>query len=192
MIMDMPVIGYALTGSFCTFRKSIEQMQILLDHGYHVLPMMSFNAASIDTRFGKAEDFRRELHARTNRKVICTIEDAEPIGPQKLCDLLVVSPCTGNTLAKLANGITDTPVTLAVKAHLRNERPVVIAVSTNDALASAGKNIGALLNYKNIYFVPMKQDDCINKPRSVVADFIKIPETVEAALLGRQIQPVIS
>ncbi len=185
-------IGFAMCGSFCTFSQVIKEIQILKDIGYNIIPIMSAVSYETDTRFGRAEDFIKKIEGIAENKIIHTIPSAEPIGPKKLLDLLVVAPCTGNTLAKLANGITDTPVTLAVKAHLRNERPVVIAVSTNDALASAGKNIGALLNYKNIYFVPMKQDDCLNKPRSVVADFIKIPETVEAALLGRQIQPVIS
>ena len=189
--MDMPVIGYALTGSFCTFRKSIEQLQILLDHGYHVLPMMSFNAAFIDTRFGKAEDFRRELHARTNRKVICTIEDAEPIGPQKLCDLLVVSPCTGNTLGKLAAGIYDTPVTLAVKSQLRAERPVLLGVSTNDALSGSARSLGTLLPMRNVYFLPMAQDAPKGKPRSMVCLFERTKDAVEAALEGRQLTPIV-
>ena len=189
--MDMPVIGYALTGSFCTFRKSIEQMQILLDHGYHVLPMMSFNAVSIDTRFGKAEDFRRELHARTNRKVICTIADAEPVGPQKLCDLLVVSPCTGNTLGKLAAGIYDTPVTLAVKSQLRAERPVLLGVSTNDALSGSARSLGTLLPMRNVYFLPMAQDAPQGKPRSMVCLFERTKDAVEAALAGRQLTPIV-
>ena len=184
-------IGFAMCGSFCTFSQVIKQIQILKDIGYNIIPIMSFVSYETDTRFGKAKDFISEIENITGNSVIHTIPSAEPIGPKKMLDLLIVAPCTGNTLAKLANGITDTPVTLAVKAHLRNERPVVIAVSTNDALGAAGKNIGALMNYKNIYFVPMRQDDYKNKPKSVVADFTKIPEAVEKALSGQQIQPII-
>ena len=191
--MMQPVrLGIAMCGSFCTFSDVLAVLRALPRERYALVPILSEASFSTDTRFSPAAQVRAQLEQICGRQVVHTLAQAEPIGPKKLLDVLAVVPCTGNTLAKLANGITDTPVTLAVKAHLRNERPVVIAVSTNDALASAGKNIGALLNYKNIYFVPMKQDDCINKPRSVVADFIKIPETVEAALLGRQIQPVIS
>ncbi len=184
-------IGFAMCGSFCTFSQVIKQMQILKDIGYNIIPIMSFVSYETDTRFGKAADFNAEIKNITGNEIIHTIPTAEPIGPKKLLDLLLVAPCTGNTLAKLASGIADTPVTLAVKAHLRNERPVAVAVSTNDALGAAGKNIGTLMNYKNIYFVPMRQDDYKNKPKSIVADFSKIPETVEKALLGQQVQPVI-
>ena len=184
-------IGYALCGSFCTFSKSIEQLERLKGKGAVITPIMSFNAASLDTRFGTAEHFRTVLEETTGRKLICTIEDAEPIGPQKMFDVLAVCPCTGNTLAKLAAGIIDTPVTMAVKSHIRNDRPVVIAVSTNDALAGCAKNIGAILNYRNFYFVPFGQDDSAKKPRSLVADFNELPETILAALDGRQYQPLL-
>lgn len=184
-------VGFAMCGSFCTFSKVIPQMSVLKDLGYNVVPIMSLNAYSTDTRFGKAEDFIKKIEKITENEIIHTISSAEPIGPKKLLDILVVAPCTGNTIGKLANGITDTSVTLAVKAHLRNARPVVIAVSTNDALSSAAKNIGLLMNSKNVYFVPLGQDDCVKKPNSIVADFDKIPQTVKEALEGKQIQPVL-
>lgn len=188
----MTNVGFAMCGSFCTFKKAVEQLKVLKDEEYNVIPIMSETAYITDTRFGTAESFNREISEITHNKIIHTIKGAEPIGPKKLLDILIVSPCTGNTLAKLANGITDTPVTLAVKAHLRNQRPVVIAVSTNDALGTSAKNIGTLLNAKHIFFVPMRQDDYINKPNSIVADFKKIPETVKLALDGKQIQPIIT
>lgn len=188
----MTNIGFAMCGSFCTFKKAVEQIKVLKNDGFNVIPIMSDTAYKTDTRFGTAESFNKQITEITENPIIHTIPAAEPIGPKQLLDLLVVSPCTGNTLAKLANGITDTPVTLAVKAHLRNKRPVVIAVSTNDALGTAAKNIGLLLNAKHIYFVPMRQDDFVNKPCSVVANFDMIPETVKQALLGNQIQPIIT
>ncbi len=190
--MNGKTIGFALCGSFCTFKKVIPVMRSLTENGYSVVPVMSFNAFSLDTRFGKAEDFRREITQICGRDIISTLNAAEPIGPQKLLDALIIEPCTGNTLAKLASGIADTPVTLAAKSHLRNGRPLIIAVSTNDALAGAAKNIGALHNYRNVYFVPYSQDDSENKPTSVVARFEKTAETLEAALKGKQIQPVIN
>lgn len=186
--MSKITVGFAVCGSFCTFKKVIPQMQKLVDNGYRVLPIMSGIAYSTDTRFGKASDFIKEIENICGEKIIYTIKDAEPIGPKKLLDILVIAPCTGNTLGKLANGITDTSVTLATKAHLRNQRPVVIAVSTNDALGAAAKNIGLLMNCKNIYFVPMKQDDFMNKPNSIVADFEYIPDTVKS-VLADNIQP---
>lgn len=184
-------VGYALTGSFCTFEKSLAQMQFLKSENAEIIPIMSYNAYSLDTRFGKAEYFRRKIEEICGRDIISTITAAEPIGPQKLTDVLVVLPCTGNTLAKLANGIYDTPVTLAVKSHLRNQRPVVIGVSSNDSLSSTAKNIGALLNNKNYYFIPMRQDDPTKKPFSVVCDFSLVKETVEASLYGKQLQPML-
>lgn len=187
----MKTVGFALCGSFCTFDKALIQLEALCDSGYNVIPVMSPVAFSTDTRFGKAEEFINRIEQKTGNKIIHTIRDAEPIGPKKLLDALIVAPCTGNTLGKLANGITDTSVTLAVKAHLRNGKPVIIAVSTNDALGSSAKNIGLLMNMKNMYFVPMRQDDSVNKPNSIVADFSRIPETLEAALDGRQIQPIM-
>lgn len=184
-------VGYALTGSFCTFEKTLIEMKKLKETGYDIIPIMSFNAYSLDTRFGKAEDFRKEIEQICGREIIATITSAEPIGPKSLTDIMVVLPCTGNTLAKLANGIYDTPVTLAVKSHLRNQRPVVIGVSSNDSLTGAAKNIGTLLNNKHYYFVPMRQDDPDKKPFSVVCDFTKLKDTVEAALYGKQLQPIL-
>ena len=180
-----------MCGSFCTFSRSIEQIRRLVDMGADVTAIMSFNAASIDTRFGTAESFRKSIEEITGKAVIRTIEDAEPIGPRKMFDVLVICPCTGNTLAKLANSITDTPVTMAAKSHIRNSRPIVIAAATNDGLAGSAKNIGALLNIKEYFFVPFGQDDSAKKPRSLVADFNELPETIEAALKGLQFQPMI-
>ncbi len=184
-------VGYALTGSFCTFQKSLAEMKKLKAHGFDIIPIMSFNAYNLDTRFGKAEDFIKEIEQICGREIISTITAAEPIGPKKMTDIMVVLPCSGNTLAKLANGIYDTPVTLAVKSHLRNQRPVVIGVSSNDSLSATAKNIGVLLNNKHYYFVPMKQDDPIKKPFSVVCDFAGLEDTIEAALYGKQLQPIL-
>ncbi len=182
--------GFALCGSFCTFSKAIEQIESLILNGFDIYPIMSFNAYSTDTRFGKAKEHIQKIEDVCGRKIIATIADAEPIGPKKMLDILVIEPCTGNTIAKLANGIADTPVTLAVKAHLRNEKPILIAVSTNDALSAAATNIGRLLNNKNVFFVPMQQDDSKNKPRSVVADFSITQEAIFKAIKGEQIQPI--
>ncbi len=184
-------LGFALCGSFCTFGKIIPHIEALKNKGYDIVPIMSFNAYNTDTRFGTAESFIKKIEEITHREIIHTITSAEPIGPKKLIDALIIAPCTGNTLAKLAVGIADTPVTLAAKSTLRNANPVIIGISTNDALSGAAKNIGALQNYKNIYFVPYTQDDYINKPTSIVADFDRIEETVEAAMQCRQVQPVI-
>lgn len=185
-------IGFAMTGSFCTFKKTIEQVKVLVEQGADVLPIMSFNAAGIDTRFGRAVDFENQLENMTGHPVIKTIFEAEPIGPKDPLDAIVVAPCTGNTLGKLAQGITDTPVTMAVKASLRNEKPVVVAVSTNDGLGTSAKNIGTLLNAKHYYMVPFRQDDPVKKHNSLVADMTKIADTVQLALDGVQIQPVIT
>lgn len=184
-------IGYCLCGSFCTFEKSFSAAERLVGMGAQLIPVMSYNSAELSTRFGTNEHNIARFERITGRPVIKTIVDAEPIGPKKMCDIMVVAPCTANTLAKLALGITDTPVTMAVKSHLRNGLPVVVAVSTNDALAGCAKNIGALHNYRNYYFVPYRQDDTENKPNSIVADFELIPQTIELALMGRQIQPLI-
>ena len=154
-------------------------------------PIMSFNAYALDTRFGKAADHIARIEAACGRKIAASLTDAEPIGPKKLLDVLVIEPCTGNTLAKLAHGVADTPVTLAAKSHLRNGRPVVIAVSTNDALAGAAKNIGLLQNCKNVFFIPYRQDDSENKPTSAVADFTRTKEAVNDALQGKQLQPLM-
>lgn len=190
--MSKETVGFALCGSFCTFKKVIPQMKKLVDEGYKVIPIMSPTAYSTDTRFGKAEDFNKEIEEMCNEKIIYTISGAEPIGPKELLDVLVIAPCTGNTLGKLSNGISDTSVTLATKAHLRNQRPVIIAVSTNDALSTSARNIGTLMNSKHIYFVPMRQDDHINKPNSIVADFNYIPDTVKEVLETKtQPQPIL-
>lgn len=184
-------IGYCLTGSFCTFSKSFEALEKLVGKGYNVTPIMSENAYSTDTRFGNAVDIQNRLIEITGNSIIHTIEQAEPIGPKKMFDVLAVVPCTGNTLAKLANGITDTCVTMAVKSHLRNNRPVIIGVSTNDALGAAAKNIGALLNYKNYYFVPFGMDNCIAKPKSMVCDFEQVCTALESAAMGKEINKKI-
>ena len=190
--MSKETVGFALCGSFCTFKKVIPQMKKLVDEGYKVIPIMSPTAYSTDTRFGKAEDFNKEIEEMCNEKIIYTISGAEPIGPKELLDVLVIAPCTGNTLGKLSNGISDTSVTLATKAHLRNQRPVIIAVSTNDALGTSARNIGTLMNSKHVYFVPMRQDDHINKPNSIVADFNYIPDTVKEVLETKtQPQPIL-
>lgn len=189
--MNKLCIGFALCGSFCTFQKAKEQIRLLCNKGHCVIPVMSFNAYTTDTRFGTAAEHINEIEEITGKKIISTLTDAEPIGPRNLLDILVIEPCTGNTLAKLANGITDTPVTLAAKAHLRNNKPLLIAVSSNDALSSSASNIGRLLNNRNVYFVPMRQDDFVNKPRSVVADFSKTIDSVISAVNGIQLQPVL-
>lgn len=183
-------IGFALCGSYCTFSKVFPVMETLArDH--RVVPIFSENVQKTDTRFGDAAQFYRRAFELTGIEPICSIADAEPIGPKKLLDVLVIAPCTGNTLGKLSHGITDTTVTMAAKAHLRNGRPLVIAVSTNDGLAGAAENLGRLLARKNICFVPFGQDDPWKKPASLVADFSKIPETLDAALRGVQIQPML-
>lgn len=183
-------IGFALCGSFCTYNKVFPVMEQLAKE-HTVIPIFSQSACTVDSRFGMAEDFLRRAEELCGAVPICTVADAEPIGPKKLLDVLVVAPCTGNTLAKLANSIADTPVAMAVKSHLRNGRPVVIAVSTNDALAGAAENIGKLLGRKHYYFVPFGQDDPVNKPTSMVAHFDLIADSVAEAVKGRQIQPIL-
>lgn len=189
--MTPPIrIGFALTGSFCTFASVLPIVETLVSRGCEVTPILSNNAATLDTRFGSADMWRSRLHHATGREAIDSIPAAEPIGPKKMFDILVVAPCTGNTLAKLAHGITDTPVTMAVKSHLRGEKPVVLAVSTNDALSGSAANLGTLLNRKHYYFVPLRQDAPFAKPRSLVADMDRIPQTIGAALENRQLQPI--
>ncbi len=183
-------IGFALTGSFCTFDKVIRELEKLTEM-YDVTPIMSPAAFSTDTRFGSAESFREKVSRICNKEIITTISQAEPIGPKKLFDALIIAPCTGNTIAKLASSITDTSVTMAAKAHLRNERPLIIAPSTNDGLGANAKNLGLLLNTKNIYFVPFGQDDPIKKHKSLVSDFTQMLPTIEEALNERQIQPIL-
>lgn len=184
-------IGFAMCGSFCTFKRAIVELEKLAETGADITPIMSTVSAVTDTRFGTAEFFRNKVEEITGKKIITTIKEAEPIGPKNLLDILVVLPCTGNTLAKIASGIADTSVTMAVKAHLRNQKPVLIAVSTNDGLGTAAKNIAVLMNTKNMFFIPFSQDDYIKKPNSLVAVFEYLIPSVEAALEGRQIQPVI-
>ncbi len=183
-------LGFAMCGSFCTFKLVLKELERLAKD-YDITPIMSQGAAFTDTRFGKAEDFRRRVAEICGREPITTIADAEPIGPCALLDVLVIEPCTGNTLGKLANGITDTPVTMAAKAHLRNGRPLVLAVSTNDALGASARNIGTLMNAKNIFFVPMRQDSPRGKPASLVADFSETAAAIKSALEGRQTQPLL-
>ncbi len=187
----MKTVGFAVCGSFCTFKEIFEEIRKLKSIGYNIVPIMSENSFSLDTRFGKAEHWIKEFKEIACNEIIHTIPQAEPIGPKKLLDALIIAPCTGNTLAKLATGVTDTCVTLAAKAHLRNARPLLLAPSTNDALANAAKNIGALLNYKNIFFVPYGQDSYKGKPNSMVADFTLIPDALEASFEGKQLQPVV-
>ena len=190
MLNDLK-IGIGMCGSYCTFARSFETIEKLCEK-YDVTPIMSEKARSTDTRFGKASDHRERFLAMTGKDfIVDTIALAEPIGPKGLLDILIILPCTGNTIAKLANGVTDTSVTMAAKGHLRNERPVVIAVSTNDGLGASAKNIGELMNRKNIYFVPFRQDDPVKKPRSLVADFTLTEAAMLAALDGRQLQPMI-
>ncbi len=184
-------IGFALTGSYCTFNKVMEQVEMLANIGANIIPIMSHNAATVDTRFGRAADFVSMFEACAGSRVITTIKDAEPIGPKALLDLLIIAPATGNTIGKIAGGITDTSVTMAAKAHLRNERPLVIAVSTNDGLGASAKNLGLLANTKNIYLVPYGQDEPYKKSKSLVAHMDMIIPTAKLALDGIQIQPVL-
>lgn len=189
--MRTETLGFALCGSFCTFEPVLAALARLARDYETVQPILSENAAQIDSRFGAAEEFRRRIEAICRCPVWDSLGQVEPIGPKKLLDLLIVAPCTGNSLAKLAAGIADTPVTLACKAHLRNGRPVVLALSTNDGLAANARSIGTLLDRKHFYFVPFGQDDPQKKPASLVADMAQLPETVAAALSGRQLQPLL-
>ncbi len=184
-------IGFILTGSFCTFQKVIPKMKEIKKLGAKIIPIMSFNSYNLDTKFGKAKDFIEEIEEITEKKIIHTIQDAEPIGPKKMTDIMIIAPCSGNTMAKLACDIIDTPATMAAKSHLRNNRPLVIAASTNNGLSGNAENIGKLLNRKNYYFVPFKQDNPITKPRSIVFDSEYIIKTLEYALEGEQISPIL-
>ena len=188
--MKKATIGFAMCGSFCTFSKAFLQMQRLVDSGYKVIPIMSQNAYSTDTRFGRAEEMVKKAEEITGERVLHTAVQTEPLGPKEMCDLLIIAPCTGNTLAKLSLGVTDTSVTMAAKSHLRILRPVLLCVATNDALGASAQNIGRLMNTKNIFFVPMKQDDYVKKPNSLVADFDKLPICAEYALRYEQYMPV--
>lgn len=184
------MIGFAMCGSYCTHRRAVEQLKLLLNAGWDVQPIMSENVYSTDTYFGKCEDLKREVSALCGRSIIHSIVDAEPLGPKISLDALLLCPCTGNTLAKIAAGITDTAVTMASKAHLRSDRPLILALASNDALSANLKNIGTLLTRKCVYFVPMKQDDPEKKPHSLVADFSLLLPTLEAARQGRQYQKI--
>lgn len=185
------MIGYAMCGSFCTLQRSIKQLEKLISQGYDVLPIMSEMTYSTDTRFGRCEEIRKKVEDLCGRKIIHTIPEAEPLGPSVRLDAMVVSPCTGNTLAKLAHGITDTAVCMAVKAHLRNDRPVVIALASNDALAAGLSNIATMMARKNIYFVPLGQDDPREKPNSLVCDFDRLSETLDNAMRGKRIDKIV-
>lgn len=184
-------VGFAFCGSFCTHEQVLQVYDQVTGQYETVVPIVSEISQSSNTRFGKAENFITHIETAAGRQVIDSIEAAEPIGPKRLLDVLVIAPCTGNTLAKLAAGVTDSTVTMAAKAHLRNGRPVVLAIATNDGLSANAKNIGELLVRRGYYFVPFGQDDPQRKPCSLIADFSRIPQTIEAALLGEQIQPIL-
>ena len=189
--MDTLRVGFAFCGSFCTYHQAMTALEQVHARYGDVTPIVSENSAAIDSRFGPAHEYMREMERICGRRVIDSIPKAEPIGPKHLLDVLVICPCTGNTLAKLANGITDTTVTMAAKAHLRNGRPLVLCPATNDGLAASARNIGTLLDKKHVYFVPFGQDDPEKKPTSLVADFSRVEDAMEAALAGRQLQPVL-
>lgn len=184
-------IGFVMTGSFCTFRRTIDELKKIIKLGAIVVPIMSENSYTLDTKFGKAQDFRNEIENITQTKILHTIQEVEPLGPKDMLDILVVAPASGNTIAKLANDITDGPATMAVKSHLRKEKPVVIAISTNNGLSNSAQNIGKILNYKHYFFVPFRQDNPITKPRSIVFDPSYLIKTIEYALEGEQIQPIL-
>lgn len=184
-------IGIIMTGSFCTFSTVIEQIKELVKRGADVIPIMSYNSYNLNTKFGESKDIIKQVENITGKKIINTIQGAEPIGPKKLTDIMLIAPCSGNTIAKLANGIVDTPATMAAKSHLRNGNPLVIAISTNDGLSGSAENIGKLLNRNNYYVVPFRQDNPITKPRSLVFDSTYIIKTIEEALDRKQIQPIL-
>lgn len=189
--MESVTLGFVMTGSFCTFRAALTGLRALKERWPSIVPIMSENAYFLDSRFGPAEQFIQEVEDICGRPILKTIQEVEPLGPKAMLDLLIVAPCTGNTLAKLSAGIADSAATFACKAHLRNGRPIVLGVSTNDGLAAAARNIGDLLNRKHYFFVPFGQDDPKKKPTSLVADFSRLPETVDAALQGVQLQPLL-
>ncbi|MDR2938982.1 MAG: dipicolinate synthase subunit B [Clostridiales bacterium] len=184
-------IGFAITGSFCTIADVLKELEALVLEGANVIPIISENVGGFDTRFTKAEELKKTLRGLTGNEIIENIQGSEQLGPSGICDVLVIAPCTGNTLAKISNSITDTSVTMAAKAQLRNEKPLIIAVSTNDGLGANAKNIGVLLNRKNVYMVPFYQDDPVKKARSLLSKFGMIKETIIKALDGEQIQPII-
>ena len=189
--MQSPVIGFAMCGSFCTFERIFRSLERLKEQYPNIVPILSEVSSSTDNRFGTAEAFCARLEAICGRAPLTTLTAVEPIGPKQMLDALVIAPCTGNTLSKLANGIADSAVTLAAKAHLRNNAPIVIGISTNDGLGGNAQNLGALLARKHFYFVPFGQDDAAQKPCSLVADFSRLGDTLELALQGKQIQPIL-
>lgn len=184
-------LGVAFCGSFCTFKKALIMLRNLVDLGIDVYPIMSFNAYTISTRFGSASDFIDEIETITGKPIIHSIHDAEPLGPKNMIDALLIAPCTGNSLSKITHAIVDTPVVLAAKSLMRNGKPVILAISTNDGLGLNLENIGHLMPNQNIYFVPFGQDNPVTKPYSLVADLTQVPATLELALDGKQIQPVL-
>lgn len=185
------MIVFGCCGSFCTLARGLCEMEQLVAAGHTVQPIFSEIVQTTDTRFGTAADFRRRAEELCGRPLITTIKDAEPIGPRLKADLMIVAPCTGNTLAKIAHGITDSVMTMAIKAHLRNERPLILALATNDGLGANLENVGRMLVRRNVYFVPFGQDDPVGKPRSLIAHFPLLTDTIEAALRGEQIQPIL-
>lgn len=189
--MEPVTLGVALCGSFCTYERVFAALKDLKARYPNLIPILSESAATVDSRFGTAEEHRAALTRICGTAPRTTLREVEPIGPKKQLDLLLIAPCTGNTLAKLAAGIADGPVTLAAKSHLRNERPLLLAVSTNDGLGVNARSIGTLLAQKHVFFVPFGQDDPLGKPRSLVADFSRLPDAVDAALAGRQLQPIL-
>ena len=191
MKLEGKKIGFVLTGSFCTFKNTIPQMKKIVEQGGEIIPIMSFNSYTMNTKFGEAKDFIKEVENICKKEIIHTIQGAEPIGPKNMTDIMVVAPCSGNTIAKLSNAITDTPALMAVKSHLRNNNPVVLGISTNDGLSGSAVNIGTLLNRNNYFFVPFRQDNPITKPRSLVFDPEYIIATIEKAIEREQIQPML-
>ncbi len=189
--MKQTTVGFALTGSFCTLEKAFAQMEALVKRGYDVLPILSENAARLDTRFHTSDSVRERAASITGRQPLTTLQEVEPLGPKRITDAYVIAPATGACLARLANGLFDGPVLLGAKSHLRNERPLVLAVSTNDGLGAAAQNIGRLMVWRSVYFVPFAQDAPYQKPRSLVADFDQLPKTVASALCGVQLQPML-
>lgn len=185
-------IGWALSGSFCNFQYVFPQIEKLVNQGADIYPIISYAVDSFDSRFGRADEWKAKFREISGKELISTIIEAEPLGPKIELDILIVAPCTGNTISKLANAITDTPVTMACKAHLRNQRPLLLAIATNDGLGANAKNIGLLMNMKNVYFVPFGQDDPMGKPNSLISDFEKIEEAIKEALSKKQLQPILN
>lgn len=189
--MSKTKVGFALTGSFCTFQKVFQVIEKLAGAGYEIFPVLSYNASQEDTRFYDKDTVFQSLISLTGKTPFTTLSEVEPIGPKKMLDAYIIAPASGASMGKMAHGIFDSPALLGAKSHLRNSRPVLVAPSTNDGLSTAAENIGKILAMRNVYMVPFRQDDPVNKPRSVVADFDKIPEALAAALAGEQAQPIL-